>query len=244
MRPFSLVLCGMSKKRKLVVFTGAGVSAESGISTFRDSGGLWEKHDINEIATPEAFARNPELVLRFYNQRWADLKKVQPNAAHKIIAELENMFDVSVITQNVDDLHERAGSTKVLHLHGQLNKCRSAGYPDSVFDMPEAGLTTSDRCPEGHPLRPHIVWFGEMVPEMDRAVEWVSQADVLLVVGTSLAVYPAAGLVYAAPKHAEIHLVDPGDFDHLDPGINHIREKASTGVERFARSVGYDSKQR
>lgn len=227
----------LKKDKNLIVFTGAGVSAESGIATFRDSNGLWEKHNIADVATPEAFERDPELVLRFYNARLKNLREVKPNAAHRLLAELEEDFEVSVITQNVDNLHERAGSTRVLHLHGQLDRCRSVAYPYRVYDMPAAGLTTRDRCPDGHALRPHIVWFGEMVPEMDNAVRWVQEADILLVVGTSLVVYPAAGLVSAAPAGVDIYLVDPGEFDYLDPRITHIKEKASTGVARVAEML-------
>lgn len=222
------------KKKNIVVFTGAGVSAESGIATFRDSGGLWENHNIADVATPEAFERDPELVLRFYNARLKNLREVEPNAAHRLLADLEKDYEVSVITQNVDNLHERGGSTRVLHLHGQLDKCRSVADTNQIYDMPAAGLTTGDRCPDGYALRPHIVWFGEMVPEMDNAVHLVQEADILLVVGTSLVVYPAAGLVSAAPADTEIYLVDPGEFDYLDPRITHIKEKASAGVARVA----------
>lgn len=217
-----------------MVFTGAGVSAESGIKTFRDGDGLWENHNITDVATPEAFERDPALVLRFYNERLKNLRSVEPNPAHLALAQLEKDFEVSIITQNVDDLHERAGSSRVLHLHGQLNKCRSVADPNVHYDMPPEGLTVEDRCPQGHPLRPHIVWFGEMVPEMDRAVDWVQRADILLVVGTSMVVYPAAGLVYAAPAGAKIYLVDPGDFPDLDSRITHIQERASTGVPKVS----------
>ncbi|MGB6037797.1 MAG: NAD-dependent deacylase [Cryomorphaceae bacterium] len=220
-------------KKKLVVFSGAGMSAESGIDTFRDNGGLWEKHKIEDVATPEAFARNPQKVLDFYNMRFKQLQNVQPNEAHLAIAQLENegRYEVSVVTQNVDDLHERAGSTFVLHLHGELSKCRSDGNEDYVIDMPSKGLKVGDVCPSGFQLRPHIVWFGEMVPAMDLAIDVVLNADILVVIGTSLNVYPAAGLVQMTPSHAEVFLIDPGTFDYLDPKIKHIKKPATAGFK-------------
>jgi NAD-dependent deacetylase len=224
----------MSKK-KLVVFSGAGMSAESGISTFRDSGGLWEEYSIEDVATPEAFARNPEKVLNFYNMRVRQLLEVGPNSAHLAVAEMERHtdFEVKVITQNVDDLHERAGSSDVLHLHGELMKCRSSGNEDIILDMPEIGLKIGDLCPEGHQLRPHVVWFGEMVPAMEEAATIVSEADILVVIGTSLNVYPAAGLAHMAPDDARVYLIDPGEFDYLDSKIHHIKKPASAGLEEL-----------
>jgi NAD-dependent deacetylase len=222
-------------KKKLVVFSGAGMSAESGIDTFRDSGGLWENHRIEDVATPEAFRRNPEKVLDFYNMRFKQLKTVEPNEAHLAIARLEKggEYDVKVITQNVDDLHERSGSTEVHHLHGELSKCRSSGNEDYLKEMPLEGIKVGDFCPSGFQLRPHIVWFGEMVPAMDLAVDLVSQADVLVVIGTSLNVYPAAGLAQMAPPSASVFLIDPGTFDYLDLKINHIKKPATAGFKEL-----------
>lgn len=219
------------EKKRLTVLTGAGVSAESGIDTFRDSGGLWEKHAIEDVATPEAFVRNLNLVLDFYNARWAQLQTVEPNEAHRNLAKLEETYHVDIITQNVDNLHERAGSQNVLHLHGELSKCRSSGDETYIRDMPRDGLKAGMNCPKGHQLRPHIVWFGEMVPALDEALQLVQQTDFLVVIGTSLNVYPAAGLAYAAPTGTKIFLIDPGDFAHADTaGFEHIKKKASDGT--------------
>ncbi|MFN2423258.1 MAG: NAD-dependent deacetylase [Cryomorphaceae bacterium] len=219
---------------KIVVFSGAGMSADSGIKTFRDSGGLWENYRIEDVATPEAFANNPQLVLDFYNMRVADLRKAKPNAAHLAIARLEEKYEVEVVTQNVDDLHERAGSSKVLHLHGELTKCRSTGDETDIYPMPEAGLMLGDLCKNGFQLRPHIVWFGELVPAMDEALKVVRSADLLLIVGTSLQVYPAAGLAFEAPQGAEVLLVDPGEMPaYMKATVTHIKEKAAIGVPKF-----------
>lgn len=219
---------------KIVVFTGAGVSAESGIRTFRDNGGLWDDYRIEDVATPEAFARNPALVLDFYNMRFKQLCKVQPNAAHLSIARLEKKHEVQVITQNVDNLHERAGSGKVLHLHGELSKCRSCGNERDVYPMPEQGLKIGDHCVNGYQLRPHIVWFGELVPAMDEAFDLVKEADVLLIVGTSLQVYPAAGLAYAAMTHTKVFIVDPAEVpDIFDRQVTHIKTGAAQGVSQL-----------
>jgi len=194
-------------KKKLVVLSGAGVSAESGIKTFRDAGGLWEGHDVMEVASPEGFRKNPSLVLDFYNQRRRQLFEVQPNKAHYIIAELEQDFDITVVTQNVDDLHERAGSSNVVHLHGELLKARSVNSYDS-FDW-KGDIHLGDLHTDGHQLRPHIVWFGEAVPAIPDAVSVVEKADIVIVIGTSLQVYPAAGLIdYASPK-AMVYYIDP-----------------------------------
>jgi len=222
-------------KKKLVVFSGAGMSAESGIDTFRDSGGLWEKNKIEDVATPEAFRRNPEKVLEFYNMRFKQLQSVQPNDAHLGIAELEKsgLYDVKIITQNVDDLHERAGSSEVLHLHGELSKCRSSGNESHIVEMPAAGLKVGDRCPAGYQLRPHIVWFGEMVPAMESAAHLVADAEILLIIGTSLNVYPAAGLVDMAIDSSEVFLIDPGDFGYLNPNIRHIKKPATAGFKEL-----------
>jgi len=195
-------------KKKLVVLSGAGISAESGIQTFRDSDGLWEGHNVMDVATPEGYRKNPALVLDFYNKRRQQLLTVEPNDAHHILAELENDFDVQIITQNVDDLHERAGSSKVLHLHGELLKVRSSKNLTHILDW-KIDLLDSDKDDEGFNLRPHIVWFGEDVPALEEAVQLTSVADLFLVIGTSLQVYPAAGLVDFAPKNATIYYLDP-----------------------------------
>jgi NAD-dependent deacetylase len=225
------------KTKKIIVFSGAGMSAESGIRTFRDTGGLWEEFRIEEVATPQAFASDPEKVLRFYNMRFQQLKEVEPNRAHYAVAELEADFDVEVITQNVDNLHERAGSSRVLHLHGELAKCRSSVNKDYIIPMPEQGLAIGDSCPDGHQLRPHIVWFGELVPAMVEAEMKVQEADILIVIGTSLNVYPAAGLAYAAQEHAEVYLIDPGEFELEGIRMHHIKEKASRGIEILAERL-------
>lgn len=197
--------------KKIVVLSGAGISAESGISTFRDANGLWENHRIEDVASPEGFAKNPELVMTFYNLRRRQLKDVLPNKAHKILAELEQYFEVYIITQNVDNLHERAGSTNVIHLHGELNKVRPVNgfYPILQW---EDDLEIGDTDDSGNQLRPHIVWFGEMVPEMENAQNLVEKADIFIVVGTSMQVYPAAGLIHDVPKNCQIYVIDP----HLD----------------------------
>jgi NAD-dependent deacetylase len=196
-------------KKKIVVLSGAGVSAESGVATFRDAGGLWEGHDIMEVASPEGFSNNPELVLDFYNKRRRQLFEVEPNKAHRIIAGLENDFDVTVVTQNVDDLHERGGSTNVLHLHGELLKARCILNETAIIDWKE-DITQGILHPEtGKQLRPHIVWFGEAVPAIIPAMDIVAQADFLIVIGTSLQVYPAAGLIDYAKPDAPVFYIDP-----------------------------------
>ncbi|MDC0008234.1 NAD-dependent deacylase [bacterium] len=195
-------------KKKIVVLTGAGVSAESGIKTFRDADGLWEGYDVMEVASPQGFAKNPELVLDFYNQRRIQLKTVVPNAAHLALAKLETAYEVSVITQNVDDLHERGGSTHVMHLHGELLKARSIKNDHIIIDW-ASDLNLGDLCPEGHQLRPHIVWFGEMVPLLEAAAALVEKADIVLIIGTSMQVYPAASLVNFAQNNTPIYFIDP-----------------------------------
>lgn len=194
--------------KKIVVLTGAGISAESGIKTFRDADGLWEGHDIMEVASPVGYMNNPELVLDFYNQRRKQLKEVQPNLAHTILAELETDFNVTIITQNVDDLHERAGSTKVIHLHGELLKARNQHDINSIIDW-NKDINLGDLDSNNIQLRPHIVWFGEEVPEMERAMEIVEEADYLLVIGTSLQVYPAAGLINYISEDVLVYYIDP-----------------------------------
>lgn len=218
--------------KNLVFLTGAGMSAESGIRTFRDTGGLWEEYDVTEVATPEAWNRNRDLVLRFYNERRRQLETCQPNAGHTGIAALEEHFNVIVITQNVDNLHERAGSTKVFHLHGELTKVRSTADESLVYDIGYEDINTGDKCEKGSQLRPHIVWFGEAVPMMDEAMRITSKADIFVVVGSSLNVYPAAGLIGYAPPAASLWLIDPDDV--VVPGyrkVNFIKEGASKGVE-------------
>lgn len=220
---------------KIVVLTGAGVSAESGISTFRDAGGLWEGHDILEVASPGGWERNPGLVLEFYNRRRAQLVEVEPNAAHRALVELERAFEVVIVTQNVDDLHERAGSSRVMHLHGELRKVRSTGDPNLIY--PWTGpLHPQDLCEKGFPLRPHIVWFGEEVPLLPAAAAEVAEADLLLIIGTSLVVYPAAGLYHYARRGAIVHYVDPhpGALARDLPHHFHIHaKKASEGVPQL-----------
>ena len=228
-------------KKKLVVLTGAGVSAESGISIFRTNNGLWENHKVEDVASIEGWYRNPQLVLDFYNERRLQLGTVKPNAAHYAIAELETEWDVTVVTQNVDNLHERAGSTRVFHLHGQLTKVRPEnccnemdGFDESaVFDIGYDVINLGDLAPNGAQLRPHIVWFGEPVPYINAAIDHVENADVLLIVGTSLQVYPAAGLYAYAKADTPIYIIDPADVSVRDGRLTHIKEVATSGMETF-----------
>jgi NAD-dependent deacetylase len=219
-------------KKRLVVFTGAGVSAESGIKTFRDAGGLWEQYRIEDVATPEAWQKNSALVLEFYNQRRKQVMEAQPNTAHYFIAELQKKFDVQVVTQNIDNLHERAGSKHVLHLHGEIMKARSTADPNLVYSLSVPDIKPGDRCEKGSQLRPHIVWFGEMVPDMDAANILATNAELFVVIGTSLNVYPAAGILNFVFPEVPKWLVDPGDFN-LDyvRNLKHIRQTAVNGVE-------------
>ena len=218
-------------KKKLVVLTGAGISAESGIKTFRDSDGLWEGHNVMDVATPEGWHKNPALVLDFYNQRRQQLKKVQPNLGHQILAELENDFDVYIITQNVDDLHERAGSSKITHLHGELLKVRSSKNENYILDWPN-DLNFGDVDQQGNQLRPHIVWFGEQVPALDQAIEITELADYFAVIGTSLQVYPAAGLIDFTKRETPIYYIDPKPIKipNLKNPLQIIPSIASEGV--------------
>jgi len=220
----------------IVVLTGAGISAESGLSTFRDNGGLWEEHSIYDVATPEAFARNPELVLRFYNERRRQLESAQPNQAHRLLAELEALYRVSIITQNVDDLHERGGSGQVIHLHGELTKARSSRYPELIYDIGYRDILPGETCELGAPLRPHIVWFGEEVPLLETAAEIVRSADHLLIVGTSLQVYPAAGLIHEVDAGVPITVVDPGEPAAVSRA-RVIRKGASEGVAEWVETL-------
>jgi len=224
--------------RKLVVLTGAGMSAESGIRTFREAGGLWEEYDVTEVASPVGWWKNQELVLRFYNERRTQLIECQPNAGHKGVADLEKYFDVNVITQNIDNLHERAGSTKVLHLHGELTKARSTSDPSLIYDIGYKEIKQGDKCEKGSQLRPHIVWFGEAVPMMDEAVRITGTADIFVVIGSSLNVYPAAGLIEYAPEHASLWLIDPNEvYIPARRKVEVIREKASEGVRILTKKL-------
>ena len=229
------------KKTKIVVLTGAGVSAESGVSTFRDSNGLWENYKVEDVASIEGWYRDPALVLEFYNARRAQLTQVKPNAAHIAIASLEQDYDVTVVTQNVDNLHERAGSTKIIHLHGELTKVRPEnccndrdGYSEeTVFDIGTDNINIGDLAPNGAQLRPHIVWFGEAVPKIEKAIDAVEAADMLLIVGTSLQVYPAAGLYRYAKSSTPIYIIDPKDVPVRDGRVTHIKDVATNGMEVF-----------
>jgi NAD-dependent deacetylase len=224
--------------KKLVILTGSGISAESGIKTFRDADGLWNHYRIEEVASPEAWRRDPAMVLEFYNQRRKQLYEVEPNDAHYALAKLEEKYDVQIITQNVDDLHERACSTNVLHLHGELKKVRSTIDPELVFTLDGWELKLGDRCEKGSQLRPHIVWFGEAVPNIVIATSIVQQADIFAVIGTSLKVYPAAGLLQYVPSKALKYLIDPEtEPDYPIINLTIIKDKATTGVKRFVELV-------
>ncbi len=221
---------------KIVVLSGAGVSAESGIKTFRDGNGLWENHDIMEVASPEGFKRNPALVLDFYNQRRRQLQTVEPNSAHIALAELEKHHDVTIITQNVDDLHERAGSTDVIHLHGELLKARSTVDENLILEWKD-DLNIGDCCDNNHQLRPHIVWFGEMVPMIEVASEIIEDAYAIIIVGTSMQVYPAAGLIQYAKANAQVYFIDPNPSINPTKRISVYAEKASTGVPKVVEKL-------
>ena len=228
-------------RKKIAVLTGAGVSAESGISTFRDSDGLWENHKVEDVASIEGWYRDRKVVLDFYNARRAQLADVRPNAAHMAIASLESEYDVTVVTQNVDNLHERAGSTRIIHLHGELTKVRPEnrcndldGFSEeTVFDIGYDAVYVGDMAPNGAQLRPHIVWFGEAVPKIDQAIDAVEAADIVLIVGTSLQVYPAAGLYRYAKMDSPIYIIDPKDVPVRDSRITHIKDVATKGMETF-----------
>ena len=218
---------------KVVVLTGAGISAESGLKTFRDSGGLWEGYDVTEVATPQAWAANQSLVLEFYNQRRKQAYEAKPNAGHQSLADLEEHFEVQIITQNIDALHERAGSTKVLHLHGEISKARSTSDPKLIYDLDSWELKEGDTCEKGSQLRPHIVWFGEAVPMMEPAIEITAQADIFIVAGTSLVVYPAASLLDFVPSGVPKFVVDPKipEFSGMENMFSYA-EPASTGLPK------------
>lgn len=222
---------------KLVVLTGAGISAESGLNTFRGEDGLWEGYDIYEVATPEAWAKNPALVQRFYNMRRKAVLQAEPNAAHIALAELDNKLEVQIITQNIDNLHERAGSKNILHLHGEITKARSSVNPNLIYPIDGDTIEDGATCELGSPLRPHIVWFGEPVPLIEQTAQIVETADILLVVGTSLVVYPAAGLVTYAPPHCTIVVIDPDSPAISRGNVTYIKQKASTGVPYFIEHI-------
>jgi NAD-dependent deacetylase len=227
-------------KKHLVVFSGAGMSAESGIQTFRDNNGLWANYKIEEVATLDAWKRNPELVQDFYNQRRKQIIACNPNKAHFLIKDLEALYRVTVITQNIDDLHERAGSSKVLHLHGNIMQSKSSGpnQEDVYYPIQDWELRRTDLCPEGYPLRPHVVWFGEPVPMYDKAVELITNADILIVIGTSLQVYPAAGIIYYTPQKCRKYVIDPAvDNLQLPLGFVSIAKSATEGLEFILKTL-------
>lgn len=223
--------------KNIVVLTGAGMSAESGIATFRDSGGLWAQHRVEDVATPEGFRRNPQLVLDFYNKRRRESLSAKPNDGHLGLAEMEKEYNVRIITQNVDNLHEKAGSSSVIHLHGELMKARSSINPDKIYllDPNNPDIKVGDMCEDGSPLRPHIVWFGEAVPMMEIAEEIVRKADALVIIGTSLNVYPAAGLINYVQAGTPIYIIDPNEVAVSRGKINFIRKGASEGVAELRR---------
>ena len=227
----------METKQKIVVLTGAGISQESGISTFRDSNGLWENHDVQSVASPEGWRKNPELVLRFYNERRRQLKEVAANAAHHALKRLEEKYDVYIITQNIDDLHERAGSEKIIHLHGELRKVRSEKDESLIYEMQD-DINLGDLGADGGQLRPHIVWFGETVPMIYQAADIMETADIVLIIGTSMVVYPAAGLIDVSPKNIPVYVIDPNK-----PPISYrknttfVEKKAAEGVTEVVEKL-------
>lgn len=227
------------QRKKLVILSGAGMSAESGIPTFRGADGLWEGYRIEQVASPQGWAQNREVVLGFYNQRRKQVMAVKPNRGHEILAELERDFDVQIITQNIDDLHERAGSSNVLHLHGEIMKARSTKDPKLIYDLDTWEIKSGDTCDLGSQLRPHIVWFGEAVPMIEPAAELVSKADILVIVGTSMVVYPAAGLIDFCPDQVPVYCIDPS-IPYLPkrvPPITTIAAGASTGLQELAKQL-------
>lgn len=218
--------------KKLVVLSGAGISAESGVKTFRDSNGLWENHRIEDVASPEGFQRNPQMVLDFYNARRKQLQEVEPNEAHLLLAKLEEYFEVHIITQNVDDLHERGGSSRIIHLHGELKKARPIDSESEIIVW-EKDLNLGDLNSKGVQLRPHIVWFGEMVPEMDQAVKIAETADIFLVIGTSMQVYPAASLIQFIPDHCEVFVIDPNLDKNFVAADHFLKTSATDGMRKL-----------
>ncbi len=222
--------------KRIVVLTGAGVSAESGIKTFRDADGLWEGHDVMEVATPMGWEKNQELVLDFYNQRRRQLREVHPNEAHLALKDLEQKYEVHIITQNVDDLHERAGSSNVIHLHGELKKARSTFDEDLILDW-EGDIKPGDYCEHNSQLRPHVVWFGEGVPMMEKAMKITSEADILIIIGTSMQVYPAAGLVDFIPEGIQVYFIDPNPAVEESEKLKVYAKKASVGVPKLVNEL-------
>jgi NAD-dependent deacetylase len=224
--------------KNIVVFTGAGISAESGIKTFRDSDGLWEEYNVMEVATPEAWDKNNEFVLEFYNKRRKQVIESQPNEAHLSLKKLEKKFHTHIITQNIDDLHERAGSRNILHLHGEILKSRSSVDPSLVYPIKNSHINIGEKCEKGSQLRPHVVWFGEEVPNMEKAYEITSKASVLIIIGTSLNVYPAAGLIHFSAEGTPIYLIDPNakNLDYIK-NITIIPEKATIGVPKLVEQL-------
>ncbi len=226
-------------KKKIVILSGAGISAESGINTFRDADGLWEGHDVMEVASPQGWNQNKKLVNQFYNDRRKQLSEVSPNSAHIDIAKLEKNHDIYIVTQNVDDLHERAGSQNVLHLHGELRKARSTGDDTLIYEW-DRDINEDDVCEKGYPLRPHIVWFGEQVPALEAAVDIIQDADITVIIGTSLQVYPAAGLISYAPLDCKVYYIDPKPFISYELKRREhtvIKEKATSGMKLFLSYV-------
>lgn len=227
-------------KKKICVLTGAGMSAESGIATFRDANGLWEGHNVMDVASPEGWNKNTELVLDFYNQRRAQLKTVEPNQGHIDLTKLETEYDVTIITQNVDDLHERAGSSHIIHLHGELNKVRSIENESLVYEWTD-DLNIGDLCEDGHQLRPHIVWFGEMVPMLEKAIPIVSSCHYVIIIGTSMQVYPAAGLVSYAPRDAKVFYIDPKPKENHELSMRYelsiVAMSATEGVKKVVTEL-------
>jgi NAD-dependent deacetylase len=224
-------------KKRIVVLTGAGISAESGLQTFRDADGLWEGYNVYDVATPEAWHRDPVMVQEFYNVRRRSVLAASPNEAHKALVLLEDKYDVFIVTQNIDDLHERAGSGQVIHLHGIITKSQSERYPHLVYDIEGPDLKMGELCEKGHQLRPHVVWFGEPVPMIEKAVEICQEADILIVIGTSLQVYPAAGLIDTVPPTTELYMVDPKTNVYHPNKITVIQEKAVVGVPRLVKEL-------
>ncbi|RMD83970.1 MAG: NAD-dependent deacylase [Candidatus Dadabacteria bacterium] len=224
-------------RKHLVALTGAGISKESGLNTFRDSGGLWEGYRPEEVATPEAWKRDPEMVLRFYNERREQVRRAKPNKAHYLLAKLEEHFDVTVITQNIDNLHEKAGSSRVIHLHGEILKARSTEDASLIVDLGEKNIELGDLCPKGSQLRPHVVWFGEEVPEMQRAVTEVARSDIFVIIGTSLVVYPAASLIGYVRYGTSVYLIDPNPPANIEIKGEIIKAPATVGMENLYKKL-------
>jgi len=227
--------------KTLVVLTGAGMSAESGLRTFREMGGLWEEHDVHEVASPGGWFRDRAMVLRFYNERRKQLLETKPNKGHLGLVELEKYFEVWIVTQNVDDLHERAGSGRILHLHGEIRKSRSTADPNLVYDIEGGQLDEGDLCEKGSQLRPHVVWFGEAVPAIEEAARVVAEADIFVIIGTSMNVYPAAGLINYVPDRAPIYVIDPNEVSIAGhPRIQVIQKSAVEGIQLLIKEISND----